>query len=159
MAGGAPEAQLSPARVSSSSRYGCYGASFLLLFLAGRPGRARGGRGTAAYTRGEVERSDQTAGYQEVLYFLPTPANLLLLLPHPSYALPPTDIVTHTYAGCGAGVQGNVLAGAVAVPGWAAIRAQVDQEHLPECQGHFRVWVGNFLHVDSIGMISLFICK
>ena len=46
---------LSPARVSSSSGHGCYGASFLLLVLAGRPGRARGGRGTAAYTRGESE--------------------------------------------------------------------------------------------------------
>lgn len=65
----------------------------------------------------------------------------------------------HTYAGCGAGVQGNVLAGAVAVPGWAAIRAQGDQEHIPECQGIFRVWVGSFLHVGSVGIVSLFIFK
>lgn len=59
-------APLSPARVSSSSRYGCYGASFLLLFLAGRPGRARGGRGTAA--RG-VGLGSKVMSWRELLLF------------------------------------------------------------------------------------------
>lgn len=102
------------------------------MFLAGRPGRARGGRGTAAYTRGEVERSDQTARYQEVFYFLPTPSNPLFLLPHPLST--PSHPLTDTYSGCGAGVQGNILAGAIAVPGRAAIRGTDDQAHPPPSQ-------------------------
>lgn len=88
--------QLSPVRVKSSSRYGCYGASFLLLFLAGRPGRARGGRGTAVYTRGEFERRDQSAGCQEVLYFLPTPSNHLAPCLTP-YLTPSPHTPTHVY--------------------------------------------------------------
>lgn len=65
----------------------------------------------------------------------------------------------HTYAGGGAGVQGDVLAGAVAVPGRAAMRGTGDQEHLPKHQVNFRVWVGDFLHLDNKGTISLFIWK
>lgn len=50
----------------SSSRYGCYGASFLLLFLAGRPGRARGGRGTAARV---VGLGSKVTSWRELLLF------------------------------------------------------------------------------------------
>lgn len=56
-------------------------------------------------------------------------------------------------AGCGAGVQGNVLAGATAVPRRAAIRGTDDQGHLPKHQVDSGVWVRNFLHLDSKGMI------
>lgn len=105
----------------SSSRYGCYGASFLLLFLAGRPGRARGGRGTAACTR-EVERSDQLAKVTGV--FLPTMLTFHSWLVS-SLPLTLTPVQAHTHSGCRAGFQRNVLAGAAAVPGRAAIRAQM----------------------------------
>lgn len=44
---------------------------------------------------------------------------------------PPPAALTHTYAGCRAGVQGNVLAGAIAVPGRAAIRARMIRDASP----------------------------
>lgn len=76
--------QLSPVRVRSSSRYGCYGASFLLLFLAGRPGRARGGKGTAARVVGlgsNVTSWRELLLFRVGLYFLLRPRRDFLTTP------------------------------------------------------------------------------
>lgn len=83
---GAPRlsTQLSPVRVRSSSRYSCYGASFLLLFLAGRPGRARGGRGTAARVVGLGSKGTswrELLLFRVGLYFLLRPRRDFLTIP------------------------------------------------------------------------------
>lgn len=100
----------------------------------------------------------QQLGIKKSFIFSPLPLTLFpscLIL----YISSPTHPLTHTYSGCGAGVQGNFLAGAIAVPGRAAIRGTDNQDHLPKHQVNFRVWVGNSLHLDSKGIISLYIFK
>lgn len=73
-------------------------------------------------------------------YFFPSPPIVSFLLSYPFVFLsiyPPT-LPKHTYSGCRAGFQGNVLAGAIAIPGRAAIRGTDDQEQLPKHQVNFR---------------------
>lgn len=59
---------------------------------------------------------------------------------------------------CRAGFQGHVLAGAAAVPGRAAIRAQMIRSS-SRAPGEFQKAGERLLHLDSKGTMSLFIFK
>lgn len=93
----------------------------------GGPGEAEG---QPPMQEGKLKEMVKQLGIKKSFIFYPLPLTLLssYLIP---CTLPPTQPLTHTYSGCRAGVQGNILAGAIAVPGRAAIRGTGDQHSSP----------------------------
>lgn len=95
----------------------------------GGPGEAEG---QPPIQEGKLKEVIKQLGIGKSFIFSPLALILFSSCPIPYNPLPPA--LTHTYAGCRAGVQGNVLAGAVAVSGRAAIRARMIR-NLPQAPG------------------------
>lgn len=118
----------------------------------GGPGEAEG---QPPMQEGKLKEVIKQLGIKKSFIFSPLPLSSCFIL----YTSPHTHPLTHTYSGCGAGVQCNILAGAIAVPGRAAIRGTDDQAHFPKHQVDFRVGVGNVLHLSTLDGKGIFIFK